>query len=125
MNARIKALLGLLLLFTAGIGTGIFMAPHLKPAPTAKPFPAAEWIDATLSEYRASLALDADEEKLVHTTLTTAAQSIVRERSEAQQRLQAVVKTMNGDLMKKLDSDSQQRLEKLLEQKRAKRGAAP
>lgn len=120
MTSRFKVLLGLLLLFAAGIGTGILLAPHLQAGHKASAFRVAEWIDQTAAEYRTRLDLDAGEETLVHAAISAAGQSIVRERSEAQHRLQSVVKAMNADLLATLDLTSQQRLQKLLEEKRAK-----
>lgn len=123
MNSRLKLLLALLMLFAAGVGTGIFIAPHLNAGHSVKAFPVAEWTDSTLAEYRAQLDLDTEEENHARTAITAAAQGIVRERSEAQQRLQTVIKTMNSDLMASLDADSQSRLQKLLEEKREKMAA--
>lgn len=122
MNFRFKALSGLAVLFAAGVATGVLLAPHLQPSPAAKPFPASEWIDTTLSEYRAHLALDPEEDKNVHAAVTAAAQSIVEERAETQQRLRMIVKAMNGDILAKLDPDSRDRLQKWLEERRAKVG---
>lgn len=123
MNSRLKLLLALVLLFVAGVGTGIFIAPRLKSSHSVRAFSVAEWTDSTLTEYRARLDLDAQEEKQARAAITTAAQGIVRERSEAQQRLQAVIKTMNSALLAHLDTDSQARLQKLLEEKREKMAA--
>lgn len=123
MNSRFKIFVALLLLFGAGVGTGIFISPHLKPEHPTRAFPVAEWTDSTLAEYRARLDLDAREEEQARSAITKAALGIVRERSEAQQRLQAVIKTMNSDILAQLDAGSQARLQKLLEEKREKMAA--
>lgn len=122
MNFRFKALFGLTLLFAAGVATGVLLAPHFRPCSEVKPFPASEWIDTTLAEYRARLALDPEEDQSVHASVTAAAQSILKERTETQQRLRTIVRAMNSDILTKLDPDSRDRLQEWLEEKRAKLG---
>jgi len=119
MNSRLKAIIGLVLLFAAGIATGIAIAPHFQKHDPVKPFPAAEWTENTVSEYRTRLGLNADEERRVREAATAAATAIVQVRSEAQQRIQAAVKSMNSTILPTLDTESRDALQRWLEEKRA------
>ena len=122
MTSRIKAIAGLVLLFAAGIGTGILLAPRFQKHEKIKPFPAAEWIDTTVADYRARLALTGEEEKEIQTAVTGAAQEIVKVRSETQQKIQEVLKRMNGTILPKLGPRNQEALQRWLEEKRALMG---
>ena len=119
MNSRIKAIIGLVLLFAAGLTTGIVIAPRFQKHDKAKPFPAAEWEENTVREYRARLGLNADEERHVREAATVAADTIVQVRGEAQQRIQAAIKGMNRSILPALDTESRDALLHWLEEKRA------
>jgi len=123
MNSRLKAILGLVLLFAVGIATGIAIAPHFQKHDKVKPFPAAEWIDTTVADYHSRLSLTGAEEKEVQKAVTSAAQEIVRVRSETQQKIQEVLKSMNSVILPKLSSQNQEALRRWLEEKRAVMGS--
>ena len=125
MNLRLKAILGLAAIFAAGTATGIMIAPHLHRDTAPKPFPATEWIDTTAAEYRSRLSLDSDSERVVHAAITTAAQSIVKERSETQQRLQGIIRSMNGEILSHLDASRQETLKRWIEEKRTRMSQQP
>lgn len=122
MNSRLKAIVGLVLLFATGLATGILLAPRFQKHEKIKPFPAAEWIDTTFADYRARLSLTGEEEKEVQTAVTGAAQEIVRVRSETQQKIQEALKRMNSAILPKLSPRNQEALQRWLEEKRALMG---
>ncbi len=127
MNSRFKAILGLVLLFAVGIATGVVLAPHFQKHEEVKPFPAKEWTDTTVADYHSRLSLTHEEEKEVRKAVTSAAQEIVRVRSETQQKIQEALKRMNGTILPKLSSKNQEVLQRWLEEKRALlgKGAVP
>ena len=57
MTTRLKALLGLSLLFILGIATGVMIAPQFQSHATMRPFPADGWTESTTAEYRTRLSL--------------------------------------------------------------------
>jgi hypothetical protein len=125
MNLRLKAILGLAAIFAAGTATGVIVSPRFHSHAAPKPFPAAEWIDTTVAEYRTHLSLDAETEHKVHAAITAAAQNIVKERSETQQRLQAIIKAMNGEILPQLDASRQETLKQWIEERRTRMGQRP
>jgi hypothetical protein len=125
MNLRLKVILGLVAIFATGTATGVFIAPYFQRHAAPKPFPAAEWIDTTVAEYRTRLSLDAETEPKVRAAITAAAQNIVKERSETQQRLQAIVKAMNSEILPQLDTSRQETLKRWIEEKRIRMGQRP
>lgn len=122
MNSRLKAIVGLVLLLATGIATGILLAPRFQKHEKIKPFPAAEWIDTTVADYRSRLSLSGEEEMEVQTAVTGAAQEIVRVRSETQQKIQEALKRMNGAILPKLSPRNQEALQRWLEERRALMG---
>ena len=119
MTSRLKAILGLVLLFAVGIATGIAIAPHLQKHDKVKPFPAAEWTENTVRDYQNRFHLSPEAEAKVREAVTVAAQEIVAWRGEAQNRIQSAIKKMNATILPSLDAASQQSLQRWLEEKRA------
>ena len=119
MTSRLKAILGLLLLFAIGIATGIAIAPHFQKHDKVKPFPAAEWTENTVRDYRNRLHLSPEAEASVREAVSNAAQEIVSVRGEAQNRIQSAIKKMNATILPSLNAASQQSLQRWLEEKRA------
>lgn len=119
MNARLKALIGLGLLFAAGIGTGVMLAPHLRTHERPPPFQAESWTDNTVAEYQARLGLNTNDTAKVRAAASLAASDILRIRGETQENIRTVIKQMNAALMPSLGEPERAALQQWLEEKRA------
>jgi len=124
MNSRLKVVLGLAVIFAIGIATGVLIAPHFQKHDHAKAFPAAEWIESTVADYRARLNLSTEEENQVRSSITTAAKEIIQVRSETQTKMQGIIETMNGRILPTLDATRQVTLQQWLEEKRTQMSKA-
>ncbi len=119
MNLRLKASLGLALLFAAGVGTGVVLAPHLREHEKMKPFPAQDWTESTVADYQARLHLAPAEEAKVRDAARAAATEILRIRGETQESIRTVIKQMNRAIIPALNEPQRAALEQWLEEKRA------
>lgn len=119
MNARIKALFGLIVLFALGVSTGVMIAPHFHTREHAATFPTAEWTESTVADYKARLGLDADGEAKVREAAARAATDILRIRGETQENIRSTIKQMNAAILPALNEQQRAALEQWLEEKRA------
>lgn len=119
MNARFKALIGLVLLFAAGIGTGIMLAPHLRTHEKPPPFQAEAWTENTVAEYQARLSLNVTDTAKVRAAASHAATEILRIRGETQENIRTTIKQMNATLIPSISEAQQAILQQWLEQKRS------
>lgn len=119
MNAHLKALIGLVVLFALGIGTGVMIAPHLHKREIASAFPATEWTESTVADYKARLGLNPAEEAQVREAASHAATDILRIRGETQENIRNTIKQMNAAILPALNDQQRAALEQWLEEKRA------
>ncbi len=120
MNARLKAFLGLSVLFALGLATGIMLAPHFYPHDTVKPFPAGAWVKTTVSDYHTQFSLSATQVETLRQAAEKAAADILRVRRDAQEQIRTCVKAMNSTLLPTLDPNQRAAFESWLEKRRAK-----
>jgi len=111
MNARLKVLLGLVVLFALGIGTGVMIAPHLHTREKAATFPATDWTESTVADYKARLGLDDAGEAQVREAAARAATDILRIRGETQENIRATIKQMNAAILPALNEQQRAALE--------------
>lgn len=119
MTTRLKALLGLSLLFILGIATGVMIAPQFQFHATMRPFPADDWTESTAAEYRTRLSLNDAETETVRQAARKTATDILRIRGETQDQIRAAIKAMNGSILPSLNDQQRANLEQWLEEKRA------
>lgn len=119
MNAHLKALFGLIVLFALGLGTGVMIAPHFHTQEHSAAFPTAEWTERTVADYKTRLGLDADGEAKVREAAARAATDILRIRGETQENIRSTIKQMNAAILPALNEQQRAALEQWLEEKRA------
>ena len=119
MNARLKALIGLVVLFALGVSTGVIIAPQFHTREKAPPFSATEWTERTVADYKARLGLDSAEEAKVREAAGRAATDILRIRGETQENIRSTMKQMNAAILPALNEQQRAELEQWLEVKRA------
>lgn len=123
MNARLKALFGLSLLFVIGIATGVMVAPHVWPHDKLKPFPADTWVETTVADYKMRLSLSDAEAETVRQAARKTATDILRIRGETQDQIRAAIKAMNGTILPSLNDQKRAALEQWLEERRTAMGS--
>jgi hypothetical protein len=119
MNARLKALFGLVVLFALGVFTGVTIAPEFNTREHASTFPIAEWTESTVADYKDRLGLNPAEEAKVREAAKRAATDILRIRGETQMNIRNTIKQMNAAIFPALNEQQRAALEQWLEEKRA------